>query len=249
MKKFKLLLIFSTIYFLSGCTIKYDLVIDKNSFEETVTVNMNDTEYTEFSESENNKYINMYYDDENNVAEDYEKLPIEGVKYYDFKQTDKNQVRYFGKFSYDRFDKSTIISRGYNKFDLIIRNDEMHIYTTDGFTFLHDNLSSVQVTVKSIYDLLYSNADVVSGDLLIWNITRENADMKNIEIHYDMNKENPNIIDDNTIPEEEEDLTQDNKQEADTKSSDKSSIVIVAIGFISFIVVITAVLIITKKKM
>lgn len=253
MKRIKLVLLCLLVIFVSGCTATYDLNITSSSFEESVTLNMNSKEYFEFMSDDNNSYVKMYYDDPNDVGSDGVDLPIEGVKYYDFISDDvANNVKFSGKFDYDEFNRSSLIRYGFNSTKLSFNSDEMHIKTSTGFTFLYDELKSLKVRVTSPYKVMYSNADSVDGNTLIWNITKSNASKKFIAIDYSLNnKSSDNDVSDNNeidnnIPQVDE-PDYDVDLDTDIEQNNSSSILII-VGIVIGIILFGGLIVLIIKK-
>ena len=265
MKKIKFLFLLISLCFMTGCTATYDLNITANGFKEKLVVSMNNSEYTAFLSDNNNKYVNMYYDDPNNIGTDGVKLPLPGVKYYDFSSNDNNKsVVYSGSFSEDNFDRSSMLVSGFSSVKVSGNSDEIHLKSSKGFMFLYDELTSVKVRITSPYRVLYSNADAVSGNTLVWNITKANAANKVISVDYSKNDE-PNYETDEVLEDEEDikneeivDVPQDDDSSSDASNDENSDdgnetgttiLVVVAGGLLVFSLIVLLVLSQKKRKL
>lgn len=205
MKKLNLLFLIVSLCFLTGCTADYHLEITSSEIKESTTIRMNQTEFKKFTSDSNNQYFNMYYDDESDQASEGTVKPLPNVKYYNYTADTLNRtVNFSGNYRYSDFHRSTAVTRGFSSVKVIEREDELHIRTSDGFTFLYDELTNVRVMVTSPYKVMNSNADSVSGDTLIWNITKSNADTKSILIDYSTKKVTtiPNTNDTPEVPDD-----------------------------------------------
>lgn len=209
MKKLKILLIILSICFLTGCSASYNLNINDTSIKETVNLSMNNSEYNEFFKDNNNKYINMYYDDENNFAEDGSILPLPKVTYYNFSKNDSsNTVSFTGTFDYDSYNRSTIRTMGFKTTKFLVTDNKLSFATSAGFTFPHDELTKLTINITSPYKVITSNADKTSGNTSTWTITKDNSSSKYIFIEYE--KETKNNDETNKEENKEEVKTDDN---------------------------------------
>lgn len=196
MKKIKFLLVILSLSFLTGCTASYNLTIDDNSVKEMTKIVMNNNEYETFLSDNNNKYFNMYFDDENNVGEEGLELPISGVSYYKFSQNDStNTISYTGDFTYNNFKRSTIRTLGFKNTKFVSSDNSISITTSSGFTFPYEELTELTVNITSPYKVNYTNADKTNGNTLTWVINKNNANTKSISVTY-ITKEEELIIND-----------------------------------------------------
>ena len=155
MKNLKFIILVIPLLLLSGCTATYNLEITNTRFNENVIINMNKNEYNDFTSDENNKYANMYYDDTHNSGEEGVELPIPGVKYYDYTENASNNiVQFSGEFSYEDYNRSTMATRGFNSVKITGNDEELHMQTSTGFTFLYDGLTRVNIRITSPYKVM-----------------------------------------------------------------------------------------------
>lgn len=248
MRKIKILLFMSLVMLLTGCSATYNLNITQSKINESLSIEMNDTEYNKFMENDNNKYLNMYYDDNNNISSEGIKLPLAGVKYYNYTDNEKlKTITYEGSFNYNDFSRSTILKSGFNNVDFIVRNNELHISTSEGFSFTYENLNEVKIILSSDFKVMNSNADKIESDNLIWIIDNTNYQTKKIIVDYKLTKSSQ------TNDNKDNNIDKDNKKdEIEAPQSDendtKLSIFIVIIGFISFLLVLFGILILSKRN-
>ena len=257
MKNLKFIILVIPLLLLSGCTATYNLEITNTRFNENVIINMNKNEYNDFTSDENNKYANMYYDDTHNSGEEGVELPIPGVKYYDYTENASNNiVQFSGEFSYEDYNRSTMATRGFNSVKITGNDEELHMQTSTGFTFLYDGLTRANIRITSPYKVMNSNADSVDGNTLIWNITPSNADNKQIVVDYNrvVDPEENDTTDDNQEQNEGQDNIIDNgdNQTDDNQTENNSSIsptiVIIIISIIVIILLVVALILKHKKN-
>lgn len=241
MKRFKILVILLITYFLTGCTVSYNLNINEDSIKEETIINMNSDEYTEFSSNKDNEYINMYVDDENNTAEEGASLPLPNVTYYTFKKNNNAYTAtYTGNFNLNNYKRSSIRSMGFQTVKLYKKDNKLIIKSSTEFTFPYDNISEVVINITSPYTVSYSNADSVNGNTLTWRINETNAKYKFISAEYNTNKDDTtdnstnNDVDNNSS---NIDKTDDNKK-IDYKLVLMISGLVILVGFMVFLVLL-----------
>lgn len=247
MKKIKILGMLIIIFILTGCSATYNLNISENAISESLSLIMNNNEFDTFMENNNNKYVNMYFDDSNNIASEGVTLPLEGVKYYDCSIDDNlKEVTFSGQFKYNDFSRSTILKTGFNDVEFIVRNNEMHISTSEGFSFLNENLNSVKIVISSDFEVMSSNADKIESENLIWFIDRTNYSTKKIKVDYKLVKSS--LIEDIDDTYDDQKNNKEPEEKVEEEENIKTSIIIAVIGFVSFILVLFGIIIITKRN-
>ena len=186
------LFIFLVITFLcSGCSVKYELDIDRNlNFQENVNLNAtSDTDIIQF------KNFKLYIPLDIN-ADDYAVYEnrLDGVSYYQTSKNDNN-IKFRGKFSYDSFSNSTIVNNAFDYISLTKVNDLFVVSSSTGFKLFdsYSNLDDVTIIIKSKAKLIETNADLVEKHKYTWYINKENANLKRIYLKFDR------IVDDRTI--------------------------------------------------
>ncbi len=173
-KKLSILLIFG-IFCLSGCTFEYDLTIDSSTVLEDNKVFISNSSKETIDE------------DIVNIVSKYTG-PTNSLGMYDTKTIEENNI--IGK-SYKReykildYNNSVSFSNCYDSHKITQDNKTIEIATSREFTCFqkYEELEEVTVnlTVKD-YNVISSNADYVSGNNYIWNITPSNANDKLINI-------------------------------------------------------------------
>lgn len=246
MKKINIIILFSLMILLSGCSATYELEIGDGFVNEKTILNLTKDEMVEFNSDGNNKYQKVYYNDSNDTAAEGTTLPIKGVTYYDF-SNNNNQISYEYKYDYNSFIRSSFSRYGFLDYKFRVNNNEIHLKTTEGFA-LNENLSNVTIKIKSKYEVMNSNADKVDGDTLIWYIDSSNAETKYLIADYTMIKKEgakePTNNTDNT-----KDDNKDNQiSEEEKEKNHNDTMIYLGIGILSFVLVLSIILIISKKR-
>ena len=171
--KNKLFLIIPLLILLSGCTVNYNLNIDKNSITENITGTVTNEEITPEVEGRtdvNPKYYYLYLNDSALITDSNEK--------YTKEITDINNGKSF-KFNYTykgNYDKSVVISNCFENHVVEETDTYYRIELSGKFSCLYSD--KIDINVTSNYEVLDNNAKKVDGNKYTWTI--DNPDNVNI---------------------------------------------------------------------
>lgn len=148
---------------LTGCTINYDLTINKNSISETITGSVEKSEYEikDTDTSLNNFYILINEDVNPVISSDdlYKKNIIDTDTGIDYKYT----------YNYKKnYDKSRIINSCFENHLVSETDDYYKIELTGKFYCLYSD--KIDINVTSNYEVIENNASVVNGNKYKWII-------------------------------------------------------------------------------
>lgn len=260
--KFKILLLLFISFLLCGCTATYTLNIDNNITDE-LNIYMSGSEYSEFN-SDSSNYLIMQYANQAGGHDTNSGEKISGIDYYDLTKNDTtNTVTFSSQFDDDKINESALIKNVMGNYTVHITDDEFYLKTREGFMFPYNELESVRVIFNSPYEVLYSNAASQNGNMLIWNITKSNADNFFVEVNYNLDSannqtENEENIDENSITntdDVDDDSTNTNDEEtsnadASEEDNDSSTSIVVIIIIVAVLIIagIIAFVILQKKK-
>lgn len=169
-----------SLIFLSGCTINYNLNIDKDNLIEDISGTVTDDEIipeVEGKSDVNPKYYYLYLDDSALISDNNEKYiknitDIENGKKFNFNYTYKNN-----------YDKSKIINSCFEK-HMVNETDTYYSIELKGeFYCLYSD--RIDVNVISNYVVLENNAKEVNGNKYSWVIDNSN----NVNISLTISKE------------------------------------------------------------
>lgn len=188
MKK-KILLFILCLFLTTGCDIEYDLNINNNSYDETITMSFlkSQNNYSDISIYAENKTPITNNPDDNNY---YESKIEDNENYYD--------LIYHYKHDLDSFRQSYFLSNCYPDFD--IEDNDKQIVLSSGNTFMcfqgDDGLKadSVKVNIVTELKVLDNNADIVNGNTYTWTINENNYQNKPIEMLLEKSLEIEDII-------------------------------------------------------
>lgn len=179
----KKIIIFALLLFLTGCTTNYDLVINKDNINETISGTVTKKEYNDNDTSFNN-YYSLLNEDRSPVIgtnDKYTKNIYDKGKYFDYNY---NYI-YNGNF-----DKSAIINSCFENHDFIEHNDYLHIKLSGNFYCLFSK--KINVSVTSNMAVLNHNAKKVDGKTYKWVIN--DPKYVNIEMDISKNLENNSVV-------------------------------------------------------
>lgn len=185
MKNGKLLFLLLILMICSGCSVEYNLNIDKDDkIKEIITLlaeDGNDIEQIEKYQT----YLPI--DKDADDAGVFEKK-IDGVSYYDQKKSpsyDKLKFSYLHNF--DTFQRDYITNSSY-QYVTITKDDNQLILSTSRINKVferYDNLNSVTINITSRYKLVDTNADTHSKYKYTWVVDRTNYNNKYLYLSLD----------------------------------------------------------------
>lgn len=213
MKKIKLLImmiLLSTI--LTGCSVEYNLMVNKDTFEEEIIVNDQITQ-TRTKEAIL-KHYNKWYPTYVNYNKNAESIPLpnydkkyEGIEYHN-KEIKEISNGYQYKYSYiydinDYYD-AYILANTYSD-ATIQQSPKTLVLKTSKQNFLcnYDYFDSLKVNITidpKNYEINYTNANTNNNNTYTWVINRKNC--KNSQIILTLN-EKENVINNDTVDKEE----------------------------------------------
>lgn len=188
MKK-KYLLIFLSIFFLTGCTANYELDITENVVTEKVTINNMDIDF-------NTKeiYITNAMPVDNNLTcyLDYDRMvgPNEvkkekNINYYNVQGT-SDGLKANATMQIDEYKDSRLANMAFSSIHINNYDHYISIYGFDGVDIFnqYQTLDSFQVKITTDKEVIEHDADHVNGNTYIWDFIREDED-KTLYIEMD----------------------------------------------------------------
>lgn len=172
----KVMILFATLFLLTGCDVEYNLEFNNDKFIEDVIITtdnnseaanelLNAEQYAIFNDKEERKY------NKNILRND-----------------DKVSVSFSSDYTIDEYRKAILFNACYPVYG--IQSDEKYYYISTAGSFecmVYDYIPVDNVTIKfkTNYLVTEHNADVVDGNNYIWYINNDNKDKKPINITLD----------------------------------------------------------------
>lgn len=182
--KFKIFLITITILLASGCSIKYNLVIDKNGATENINA--------EFANNESNrKLVDKLYKQERSAYYDFDNGK---TYYYEVKRLDDTRktigLNYrYNYYKHEKLQYSNALTQCFYNVSVVKDKEFITINTSKGINCLsHDGqklVNKIDVSIRTDYKVVENNADEHSNNNYMWYINGKNSNNKSIYIKID----------------------------------------------------------------
>ena len=174
----KIIVILISLLLLTGCTIDYNLVIDKDSIKETITGTAYKEEYEVREEDSGLNLFYTYINDDINPL-----ISGDGLYTKDINEID-NGINYKYDFIYkNNYDKSKIINSCFENSNVKETDTYYSIELSGEFYCLYSD--KININVISNYVVLENNAKEVNGNKYSWVID----DSSNVNIFLNISKE------------------------------------------------------------
>ena len=174
----KIIVVLISLLLLTGCTIDYNLVIDKDSIKETITGTAYKEEYEVREEDSGLNLFYTYINDDINPL-----ISGDGLYTKDINEID-NGINYKYDFIYkNNYDKSKIINSCIENSNVKETDTYYSIELSGEFYCLYSD--KININVISNYVVLENNAKEVNGNKYSWVID----DSSNVNIFLNISKE------------------------------------------------------------
>ena len=224
----KVILLIICLVFLSGCDVDYNLVITGNSISENTKIftNTNTNEkygnrsLSDLFDSISEYYEPIYFNDEN--YDYYSGGYQPNVTYYDMNKYVKGNykgVELQNDFNFSDFYRSDMVKQCFDEIN-IQNSYETYLIRTSNKCKLFNTyslLDQIKITITTGLEIIYTNADSVSGNTYTWIINRNNYTNKSIKLSLVRGTESDDDYDDGY------DDNKDNKDNEDDKEVDNNN--------------------------
>lgn len=184
-KNIKLFILLIFVFFVSGCSVEYNLIINEDSSinEEVVaSENINRLEAKTRLKGEQafNYLYNMFKRDNEDISTNYSEK--NSIAYGKARTIHNNIEDFSSKFSSDIFEKVEVLR---DEDEITITTIQKNILGGDlGTSYIYDDIN-INITIP--FKVLEHNADSVSKNTYTWNI-KKNQEEKTIKIVYKDNE-------------------------------------------------------------
>ena len=201
MNKIKFLIV-CAVFFMTGCTVNYDLTISNGMFDENVQIVDYNTGNWDVPKnyalshdlSTYRELVEMYVDEQLIINSTKDRNDVYRKELIDEENILGLNLSY--KYNMDKFKNSTLAYTCYKYFSVDENENIYTISTSKKFTCfnnIYPLLGGVNLNIKTDYKVLEHNADSVKNGVYTWNITKDNSDDKQILIKFEMKEKNFNI--------------------------------------------------------
>ena len=181
----KTIVLVGLLFLLTGCTVDYNLYINKGNIDEQIIFNGTNVNIQPFS---------VYYDVDG-FSETGVKL--DGIDYYD-ESLINNSTTLSYSFTWDNYNRSRAVRTCLKSHKLVINNDNNYMLNTSiGLSCFNQypNLDKLNINISlddSLFEVISSNADSNVGSYYTWVINENNYDTKHIQLVFNYKKRNTN---------------------------------------------------------
>lgn len=174
----KVFIILMSLVFLTGCTINYDLTINNDSINETISGTAKKEEYEIREEDSGLNLFNTYINDDVNPLISGDELYTKNIEEI------QDGISYNYNFVYkNNYDKSKIINTCFENKKIKETSTYYSIELSGNFYCLYSD--KININVISDYVVLNNNAKEVNGNKYTWVIDNSN----NVNISISISKE------------------------------------------------------------
>lgn len=175
----KILIVFTILFLLTGCTVKYEFSINNGKFKEKLNVIETNTELFDVENDSGWTLRELF--DPSIYSDEFSKAD------YKFKSlSDKNHLEIqYSSNELESAINSSMLNQCYNNPTVVEKDNIITIQTGNDFECYkdYDNLESIEIRFKTNHKVISTNSDLAENDVYIWNLTKEGN--KNIIISYD----------------------------------------------------------------
>ncbi len=192
----KILILFSFILILSGCTVNYNVTIDENNIKENISVNDNitDNRTREDIIAFYNSWYPVYLYD--GIIDNYT-TKLDGAIYYNKSNLIENANTFNYNFSYNHkledYPKTTIWSLYLLNNTFTNDNNKISINSGKSMQFFNNSaLTNLNINITTDLEVLENNADKITGNTYTWEYNLDNYRSKNVKLVLSKAKSNNN---------------------------------------------------------
>lgn len=197
----RVIFLIGIIFFLSGCSVKYEIDLTNNGVNESLNVIETDSsnQYFEMLKDYNDDVPVIYTDQDPDMYGSYE-----GVEFYDINNLSSDTKADFTlshAFSNNDFSQSNIINTCYDRVTFTNNANSLNINTSSKFLCFQKyiTLDEVEIAIKTDKVITSHNADRVENNTYIWLLNKDNAQNKSIQINSNPRRIEENPEDDNKL--------------------------------------------------
>lgn len=177
----RILLLIPVTLLITGCGSTYEIEFTQdNKIKDTISIFEENDKVKKLTKEDEDKLLNTLLDFERGYEhykrELYTTEEITGYKYtYDF--------------TYEEYDAMSQLRKCYEGLTLNVTENTIELKTEGEFlcATYYKEMPSMEITIKSDYKIVDSNAQMQDGNKATWKINKTNYKKNNIEITFDKN--------------------------------------------------------------
>ena len=177
----RILLLIPILFLITGCGSTYEIEFTQdNTIKDTISIFEDNDKVDKFTKEDEDELLNTLLDFERGYEhykrELYTTEEITGYKYtYDF--------------TYEEYDAMSQLRKCYEGLTLNVTENTIELKTEGEFlcATYYKEMPSMEITIKSDYKIVDSNAQMQDGNKATWKINKTNYKKNNIEITFDKN--------------------------------------------------------------
>lgn len=216
MKK-RIIVLIMILLLTTGCTCEYNLKIDGNKFSEEIIITAENAEEKNYLDAE--WQISTDRDEFERFGDSSTKTENQEDNYNYKVNSDNLTLNY--DFTKTGLMSASSVTRCYNKLTITTHENSTIISTSKQANCYsnYPDLSNLVINIEVDRPVISHNADNIKGNIYTWNITKENAEDKAINL----------VLDDTVKPEPSSSSSKDLDGEKNKKSKDYSLYIFSAI--------------------
>ena len=172
---------------LTGCTLQYNIELDKNSINEKIVLQI-----------QNNKLDSISF---NKLTSDSNSVYLNDNQYYNVKYDTQNNISKFTytyKHDINNYQNAKILNRCYRTNNVKKENNKITIDMKGIFNCANKEsntyIDEAQINITTKLKVTENNADEIKNNTYTWNINQSNYQNKPIHLVANIPKDNTNLI-------------------------------------------------------
>jgi len=164
----RILFIFCLSFFLTGCTVNYDLEVDDEKIIEKININVNDLSQ-------------LGHDGYSSLTSKTNTVYFKEKEYYNVNFTEQNgglSSTFDYAHNFERYNNASVLDLCYPERKISKENGKIIISTSGSLECAmmeySEDITNANINIKTDLKVLENNADKVDGNVYTWNINKSN---------------------------------------------------------------------------
>ena len=174
------------LFFMTGCTVEYNINISNDTVNEEIKIIEEKSKTLTSAESMYNDKIYSQFNSNGKILYKKNKIVSDKENVYILKQ----------KYELKNFRRARALTECFDAVNLVKNKNGNYIFQTSiGFKCMLYNyykIDSYVVNIKTDYDVINTNADIINDNVYTWKINNTNAEKKSITFEFNKEKKTNN---------------------------------------------------------